>query len=437
MKKLRYLLILLSASLVLSGCKGGKVSEEETLPELTNMTVDGVINEEAYNVIPGRTAGVKAGVLVQYAVGREGVYFGLTVTDTKHQVSAPSGIVASDYVGLAVDALAVPKSDDGVSESTKLFRVDTMGRYTYTTGNEYGAWVDVDSGVYEGVISGEEVPTIAVNIVKDQYYVVEIFFTWEHLGTTEEAAKDANCLMYYIEHRDMGVDIHADANILAPAMYNRLVYLGNRKGSNLPADPPEITIDGVLDETLWDTAFVTNSGNFKERVPDETAGDYRTLAIWGEKGIYLGVEVEDPHIEAPNGTGAAYKNAGMEMRMHVYNKDGLPLNSLKWLFDVWGPQWHETGAGGLASSFAPYAEYKFVISGTIDNNEDTDEGWSFEIYIPFSELGVTNVDSDYIKILHAVGSHEQNNMLPQEYLDLHPDVNWDYPEDYPRISKPV
>jgi hypothetical protein len=154
MKKLRYLLILLSASLVLSGCKGGKVSEEETLPELTNMTVDGVINEEAYNVIPGRTAGVKAGVLVQYAVGREGVYFGLTVTDTKHQVSAPSGIVASDYVGLAVDALAVPKSDDGVSESTKLFRVDTMGRYTYTTGNEYGAWVDVDSGVYESVISG-------------------------------------------------------------------------------------------------------------------------------------------------------------------------------------------------------------------------------------------------------------------------------------------
>ena len=111
--------------------------------------------------------------------------------------------------------------------------------------------------------------------------------------------------------------------------------------------------------------------------------------------------------------------------------------SRKWLFDVWGPQWHETGAGGLASSFAPYAEYKFVISGTIDNNEDTDEGWSFEIYIPFSELGVTNVDSDYIKILHAVGSHEQNNMLPQEYLDLHPDVNWDYPEDYPRISKPV
>ena len=46
MKKLRYLLILLSASLVLSGCKGGKVSEE-TLRNVTNMTVDGVINEEA------------------------------------------------------------------------------------------------------------------------------------------------------------------------------------------------------------------------------------------------------------------------------------------------------------------------------------------------------------------------------------------------------
>lgn len=437
MKKLPYLITALAASLVLSGCNQTSSSEVENLPVLTNMTVDGVINEEAYDALPSRLAGVKASVLVQYAVGTEGVYFGLTITDTYHQVSPSSGIVASDYIGIAVDALARPKSDDGVSESTKLFRVDTMGRYTYTSGNEYGAWVDVANGRYESMISGENVPTIAVNITKDVSYIVEIFYTWEHLGTTAAAAKDTNRIMYYIEHRNMGVDIHADANILAPSMYNRLVYLGARKGSNLPAQAPEITIDGVLEEAQWNTAYVTNSGNFAERVEGETAGDYRALAIWGTKGIYLGVEVEDPHIEAPNGTGTAYKNAGMEMRIHVYNKDNLPLNSLKWLFDVWGPQWHETGAGGLSSSFAPYAEFKYVINGTIDNNEDTDEGWSFEIYIPFEELGITNVDTDYIKILHAVGSHEQNNMLPQSYLDLHPDVNWDYPEDYPRIQKSV
>jgi hypothetical protein len=66
-----------------------------------------------------------------------------------------------------------------------------------------------------------------------------------------------------------------------------------------------------------------------------------------------------------------------------------------------------------------------------------DEGWSFEIYIPFCELGVTDANNDYINILHAVGSHEQNNMLPQSYLDLHPDGNWDYPENYPQIRKPA
>lgn len=436
MKKLPYLLTAMAAVMALSSCTNPTSSEVEMLPETANITVDGVIDEVAYDLIPGRTAGVKAAVLVQYAVSSEGVYFGLTVTDTNHQVSPSSGIVASDYVGIAVDALARPKTDDGVAETTKLFRIDTMGRYTYTSGNEYGAWEDIDSGLYVEPLSGETIPTIAANVVDDEYYVVELFFTWEHLGTTKEDATTRNRVMYYIEHRNMGLDIHTDANILAPAMYNRLVYLGDRKGSNLPEAAPEIIIDGLLDDTLWNEAVVTNSGNFSEKVEGETAGDYRALAIWGQNGIYLGVEVEDPDIQAPYGTGEAYKNAGMEMRLHTYNEDGLPLNSLKFLFDVWGPQWHETGAGGLSSSFAPYAEYKYVIDGTIDNSEDTDEGWSFEIYIPFSELGIVDVNTDYINVLHAVGSFEQNNMLPDSYLALHPDADWDYPEDYPRIEKP-
>ena len=441
MKKIPYFLMALAA-LALSACNQSSSSSTppvlETLPTTLPITVDGVIDEEAYNVIPGRTAGVKAAVDVKYAASAEGIYFGLTVTDTRHQVSPSSGIVASDYVGIAVDAKARPLSDDGVDDSTKLFRIDTMGRYTYTSGNEYGAWEDVASGRYlTEIISGDNVPTIAFNVVADQYYIVEIFYTWEHLGTTGAALQTQNRLMYYIEHRNYGLDIHADANILAPSMYNRLVMLGDRKGSNIPETPPEITIDGVLDDEAWDSAYVTNSGNFAARVSGETAGDYRALAIWGTHGIYLGVEVEDPHLEAPFGTGEAYKNAGMEMRIHVFNKDGLPLNSLKWLFDLWGPQWHETGAGGLSSSFAPYAEYAYDIRGTIDNNEDTDEGWSFEIYIPWVQLGISNPNTDYIKILHAVGSFQQNNMLPQSYLDLHPDVNWDYPEDYPLIQKPA
>ncbi len=438
MKKIPYLLFVLSAGLLLSGCRTTNSStSQEKFVDNAAITVDGIINEEAYNLIPGRYTGIKSQVHVQYAVSSEGVYFGLTVDDNHHQVSPSSGIVASDYIGIAVDAVAIPKSDDGVDETTKLFRVDTMGRYTYSTGDEFGTWVDIDNGIYSGILQGTDLPTIAVNIVPDEYYVVEIFFSWEHLGTSAEAALERNHLMYYIEHRNMGIDVHADANILVPAMYNRLVYLGDRKGSNLPAKAPEIKIDGLLDDDAWANAVITNAGNFQEQFEEETAGDYRALAIWGENGLYLGVEVEDPHLNAPYGTGEAYKNAGMEMRIHVNNKDGMPLYSLKWLFDLWGPQWHETGAGGLGSSFAPYAEYKYVINGTIDNDTDTDEGWSFEIYIPFEQLGVTNPASDYINILHAVGSYEQHNMLPASYLALHTDGNWDYPDDYPRVAKPV
>jgi hypothetical protein len=420
-----------------TGCQSSSEEPVETLPETANITIDGVIDEDAYDILGSRKTGVKASTLVNHAVSVEGVYFGLTVMDSDHSVSPSSGIVASDYVGIAVDALATPKSEDGVSESTKLFRIDTMGRYTVTTGNEYGAWEDVGNGVYSEVIQGEGLPTVAFVVTEDVSYVVELFYSWELLGTTAAEAIERNHVMYYIEQRDMATDIHVDANILAPSMYNRLVYLGDRKGANLPELAPEITIDGELDDEMWTSALITNEGNFSERVAGETAGDYRSLAIWGENGIYLGVEVEDPDIEAPNGTGTAYKNAGMEMRMHVYNDDDLPLNTLKWLFDVWGPQWHETVSGGISSSYVPYAEYAYQINGTIDNDTDEDEGWSFEIYIPWEQLGISDPTTDYILILHAVGSHEQNNMLPQSYLDLHPDADWDNPLDYPRIEKPA
>lgn len=430
-------LLLFLVVLILQGCDGGK---KETLPEKVEIDFDGEVTEEAYFLIPGKKTGVKGMVTVRYAADKTGIYFGIKVDDEKTEISRSGGLLQSDYVGLCVDVKADPGKNDGISESTHLFRYDVSGRYTYSVGDDYGNWQELVAAKAFS-LEGTDTPKYELKVVENEYYSAEIYFTWEQLGTTAAEMETQNRIMYYIEHRDYNVDIKADANILSPSSYNRLVLLGSRKGSNLPPIPPEITIDGIMDEEVWKTATITNQGNFSELFPGETAGNFIAKAFFGKDGVYFGVYVEEPELWAPYGPGPAYKNCGMEFRIHVFNKDGMPLLAYKWLFDLHGPQWHETVSGGLASSFAPFAEYAYHFDGTVNDDSDTDIGWGFEMYVPYEHLNISNPNTDYIKLLHAVGSFEQHNALPESYRsnpanqDGSGEISWDFPENYPIVRK--
>ena len=436
-RKIFVLLFALLFAFVLPACNGEK---KETLPDSVEITVDGEVTEEAYFAIPEKVTGVKGAVTVRYAADKTGIYFGITVKDESLEISKSGGLLQSDYVGLCVDVKADPDKNDGISESTHLFRFDITGRYTYSVADDYGNWQELFADKADS-LPGTETPEYALKVEVNEGYSAEIYYTWEQLGTTAEAMEEQNRIMYYIEHRDYNVDIKADANILSPSGYNRLVLLGDRKGSNLPLLPPEITIDGIMDEEEWETATVTNEGNFSELFPGETAGDFIAKAFFGKNGVYFGVFVEEPELWAPYGPGPAYKNCGMEFRIHVFDKDGMPLAAYKWLFDLHGPQWHETVAGGLASSFAPYAEYKYHIVGTVNDDSDTDTSWGFEMYVPYEHLNISDPDTDYLKLLNAVGSFEQHNALPESYRnnpanqDNSGAVSWDFPENYPVVKK--
>lgn len=435
--KILLILFVFMLGLTLQACNGEK---EEALPETVEITVDGEVTEEAYFLIPEKVTGVKGAVTVNYAADQTGIYFGIRVKDEKIEISKSGGLLQSDYVGICVDVKADPDKNDGISESTHLFRFDITGRYTYSVGDDYGNWEELVADK-AFTLPGTETPKYELIVVEDEGYSAEIYFTWEQLGTSASEIETQNRIMYYIEHRDYNVDIKADANILSPSSYNRLVLLGDRKGSNLPPVAPEITIDGKMDEEVWKSATITNEGNFGELFPGETAGDFIAKAFFGKDGVYFGVYVEEPELWAPNGPGPAYKNCGMEFRIHVLDKDGTPLAAYKWLFDLHGPQWHETVAGGLASSFAPFVEYKYYIDGTVNDDSDTDTGWGFEMYVPYEHLNISNPDTDYIKLLHAVGSFEQNNALPESYRnnpanqDSSGAVSWDFPENYPVVKK--
>ncbi len=431
MKKISLIGFILLLAIVLFACDNDRTEKLE-LMDNANIQIDGFIDEDSYDIIPYRKAGVKGAVKVQYAADKNGIYFGLTVTDNDHQ-TARTGLVNSDYVGIALDVFAERGANNLIDETTHLFRVDVEKNYVYSVGDGYGGWEDVldDQG---NMIDEDNAPLVAIEVIKDHSYVVELFFSWELLGTTANDMEENNNVMYYIEHRDLGVDVKADANIASPSNYNSLRLLGDRKGSNMPLDAPEIVIDGKMDEAIWENATITNEGNFKDIFGEETdAGDFIAKAFMGEKGLYIGVFVEDYNLYAPKGPGEAYKNDGIELRIHVFNEDDLPILSYKWLMDLHGFQWHETGAGGISSSFAPLAEYAYHIVGTVNDDSDVDTSWGIELFIPYEHLGITE-KTDYIRLLNAVGTYEQNNALPSEYADLHPD-SWDVVEDYPLVRR--
>lgn len=432
MKKTIIYIFVIITSLILIACGDKNGEEKLTFDESANILIDGFIDEQAYSKIPHRYTGVKGAVKVEYAADKEGLYFGLTVTDNKHEV-ARTGLVNSDYVGIAIDTKAERGANNLIDETTHLLRVDVEKNYVYSVGDGYGGWVDLATGTGTN-IEGDDTPEVHIEVIKDHSYIVEIFFTWEMLGTTVDEMEQSNNLMYYIEHRDLGVDVKADANIASPSNYNSLRLLGERAGSNMPLETPEITVDGKMDEDVWDTATITNQGNFKDIFGEDVEGDdFIAKAFMGEKGLYIGVFVEDYDLYAPFGPGEAYKNDGVELRIHVFNNEDLPILSYKWLIDLHGFQWHETGAGGINSSFAPYVEFAYNINGTINNQEDVDTSWGIEIYIPYEHLSIES-DTDYIKLLNSVGTYEQNNALPAEYATLNPD-SWDVVEDYPEIRR--
>lgn len=431
MKKISLIGFILLLAMVLFACNNDKTEKLE-LMESANISIDGFIDEDAYNLIPYRTAGVKGAVKVQYAADKNGLYFGLTVTDNNHEV-ARTGLVNSDYVGIAVDAFATRGANNLIDETTHLFRVDVQKNYVYSVGDGYGGWVDIldDKG---DSIDEDDAPSVYIEVIPNHSYIVEMFFSWELLGTNAALVEENNNTMYYIEHRNLGVDVKADANIASPSNYNSLRLLGDRKGSNLPLDTPEIVIDGKMDDALWENATITNQGNFKDIFGEDVdGGDFIAKAFMGDKGLYIGVFAEDYNLFAPKGPGEAYKNDGIELRIHVFNKDDLPLLSYKWLIDLYGFQWHETGAGGISSSFAPYTEFAYNIVGTVNNEDDVDTSWGIELFIPYEHLGITE-KTDYIRLLNAVGTYEQNNALPSEYADLNPD-SWDVVEDYPLVRR--
>ena len=156
-----------------------------------------------------------------------------------------------------------------------------------------------------------------------------------------------------------------------------------------------ITIDGIADETAWQDAPVVD--NFRD-----ISGEgfplplYHTSArmLWDDDCLYIAAELEEPNVWAyiTQHDEVIYQEPDFEVFIDPDN-DGqtyfeMEFNAIGTLFDLFLSTPYCTSSGTFISVAwdAPGIQIATHINGTINDDSDTDQGWSVELAIPKKAL---------------------------------------------------
>ena len=187
-------------------------------------------------------------------------------------------------------------------------------------------------------------------------------------------------------------------------------------------------IDGVLDEAAWSSAFsTTRSLAYREGVVATV------FAMYDDDGIYLGADVKDQHLWADGngaGTGNRWQIENDDSVTFYFDVDGSrdeylqdsdfafgynianfadpkddpngPVRRFKFITGDgaggapdagwYGDNWGELVERGLDPEdyYLPVgAAYMTVRNGTVNDDSDLDVGWTTELFLPWSALGMT------------------------------------------------
>ena len=182
-----------------------------------------------------------------------------------------------------------------------------------------------------------------------------------------------------------------------------------------------VTIDGKLDEKIWQNA--SRSNRFTDLISgDSTYLDTRAAVLWDDQNLYVGYWIGEPHVTATltQRDAPIYKDNDVEL--FIAGNDGyyeFEINSFGTIYEVlffWMdsykkkgydslPEFRKDAAGaklfngvgykhprGLRMGFwnwdMPGLQSAVHVDGTINNEEDKDKGWTVEIAIPWKSLKI-------------------------------------------------
>lgn len=180
-------------------------------------------------------------------------------------------------------------------------------------------------------------------------------------------------------------------------------------------------IDGKLDEDVWKNAV--RSKPFTDLVSGAAAHlNTQAAVLWDDENLYVGYWIEEPNVTATHTKRDALIYEDNDVELFIAGEDGyyeFEINSFGTIYEVlffWQDDFEKKGYH-LRPEFNPKAKgvrpfngvgYKHPrgkrigfwnwdmpglksavhIDGTINNDKDTDKGWTVEVAIPWSSLKI-------------------------------------------------
>ncbi|SHL87663.1 Carbohydrate family 9 binding domain-like [Chitinophaga jiangningensis] len=154
-----------------------------------------------------------------------------------------------------------------------------------------------------------------------------------------------------------------------------------------------VAIDGHLNEGAWQhAAWSEDFTDIEGSRQPSPAYRTRIKLLWDEKYLYIGAELQEPHVwgTLKNHDAIIFNDNDFEVFIdpdgdtHQYYE--LEINALNTVMDLFMVKPYRDGGNAMLNWDTKRLMTAVSVNGTLNNPVDTDSSWTVEMAIPFSAL---------------------------------------------------
>ncbi len=204
-----------------------------------------------------------------------------------------------------------------------------------------------------------------------------------------------------------------------------------------------VTIDGRMDESAWrgaawTTDFVDIEGDARPLPRFRT----RAKLLWDEENLYIGAELEEPNVKAKLTEHDSVIFHDNDFEVFLKPPGGAPgyfefeINALNTSWDLYLDKPYREGGRADNSWDIPGLKTAVVVHGTLNDERDTDSGWTVEMAFPWKAfqsrlpVAVPTIGStwrlNFSRVEWKPGVSKEDNWVwtPQGVVNMHVPERW-------------
>lgn len=154
-----------------------------------------------------------------------------------------------------------------------------------------------------------------------------------------------------------------------------------------------LSIDGSLDESSWtETSWTNNFSDIQGNKKPSPHFRTRAKMLWDDDYFYYAAELEDPHVwgTLTERDAVIFMDNNFEIFIdpdgNTHNYYELEVNALGTFWDLLLTKPYRNGGRAINAWDIKGLKIGISVNGTLNDPNDTDEGWTIEVAIPWSVL---------------------------------------------------